>query len=119
MKKCNKVISLIIALALILTSLPITLGSSTFTSSAAEIRATDSTLVLKRPVASVYVTEVTRVAYARNSMKQPSGSNSVIVKATPSGMPELNGTFSSAIAYAGETPLEVEFTEFTYETKGE
>lgn len=105
MKKCRKVLSLFIALTLILSSLPITLGSSAFTASAAEVRATDASLVLKRPVASVYVTDITRVAYAVNSMKQPSGSNSVIVKATPSGMPELNGTFSSAIAYAGETPV--------------
>lgn len=110
MKKCRKVISLIIALTLILSSLPITLGSSAFTSAAAEVRATDSSLVLKRPVASVYVTEVTRVAYALNSMKQPSGSNSVIVKATPSGMPELNGTFTSATAYAGETPVATQIT---------
>ena len=105
MKKCRKVISLIIALTLILSSLPITLGSPVFTAVAADARATDSSLVLKRPVASVYVTDITRVAYAVNSMKQPSGSNSVIVKATPSGMPELNGSFTSATAYAGETPV--------------
>ncbi len=105
MKKCRKVISLLIALTLILSSLPITLGSPAFTAAAAEARATDASLVIKRPVASVYVTDITRVAYAVNSMKQPSGSNSVIVKATPSGMPELSGNFVSATAYAGETPV--------------
>ncbi len=101
MKLCRKVISLLIAITLILSSLPITLG---MTASAAEPRATDASLVLKRPVASIYVTDITRVAYAANSMKQPSGDNSVIVKATPSGMPELNTSFPE-VAYAGETPV--------------
>ena len=102
MKSCRKIISLLIAITLILSSLPFSLVTSA--SAADNAKAADSSLAIKRPVASVYVTDVTRVAYAKNSMKQPSGSNSVIVNATPSGMPELNGTFSSAIAYAGETP---------------
>ena len=101
MKSCRKVISLLIAITLILSSLPITLAT---TASAAEPRATDASLVLKRPVASVYVTDVTRVAFERYSMRQPLGSNSVIVNATPSGMPELNTSFPT-VAYAGETPV--------------
>ena len=101
MRLSKKVISLLIAITLILSSLPF----SVIRSAAATTGVTDSSLALRRPVASVYVTDVTRVAYSRYSMKQPSGSNSVIVKATPSGMPELNGNFTSAIAYAGETPV--------------
>ncbi|MEE1065098.1 MAG: hypothetical protein UH249_03105 [Acutalibacteraceae bacterium] len=103
MKSCKKIISLLIAITLILSSLPLSLATQA--SAAADPRAADSTLAIRRPVASVYVTDVTRVAYAKNSMRQPSGGNSVIVNATPSGIPELNGNFSSVIAYAGETPM--------------
>ena len=103
MKSCKKIISLLIAITLLLSSLPFSLATQA--SAAADPRAADSSLAIRRPVASVYVTDVTRVAYAKNSMRQPSGSNSVIVNATPSGMPELNGNFSSVIAYAGETPM--------------
>ena len=42
MKKCRKVISLLIAITLVLSSLPITLGSPAFTAAAADARATDS-----------------------------------------------------------------------------
>ncbi len=107
MKSIRKIISFIIAMAIVLSSLP--LAVETLTASAAE--PADSSLVMNRPVASVNVTEVTRVAYASYSMKQPSGSNSVIVKATPSGMPELRSNFNS-IAYAGETPVatQISFT---------
>ena len=52
-----------------------------------------------RPQVEFYCTEVTRVAASVNSM-QPGNK---IVKATPSGVPELSGEFSSQ-AYAGETP---------------
>ncbi|HAX84390.1 MAG TPA: hypothetical protein DCY15_08120, partial [Ruminococcaceae bacterium] len=62
----------------------------------------DPQLVLNRPTAGIYVNEVTRVAYASNSLKPPSGNNSVIVKATKSGVPYLSGKFAN-IAYAGET----------------
>ncbi len=103
MKSCKKIISFLIAITLILSSLPFSL--MTTASAAAEQRSTDSSLAIRRPVASVYVTDVTRVAFEKYSMKQPSGSNSVIVNATPSGIPELNGNFSSVIAYAGETPV--------------
>ena len=74
MRLSKKVISLLIAITLILSSLPF----SVIRSAAATTGVTDSSLALRRPVASVYVTDVTRVAYSRYSMKQPSGSNSVI-----------------------------------------
>ncbi|MBQ8574642.1 MAG: hypothetical protein IJ447_01160 [Clostridia bacterium] len=109
MKSVKKVISLIIAVALVLSSLPFAVSFGTLTASASV--AADSSLVINRPMATVAVTEVTRVAYSTYSMKQPSGSNSVIVKATPSGMPELAGNFNS-LAYAGETPVatQISFT---------
>ena len=105
MRSFKKIISLLIAITLVLSSIP-------FTMPTASAAAVDASVVIKRPVASVYVTDVTRVAFAKNSMKQPLGSDSVIVKATPSGMPELNGRFASVIAYAGETPVatQVSFT---------
>ena len=110
MKSCRKIISFLIAITLILSSLPFSLVTQA--AAAADPKAADSSLAIRRPVASVHVTDVTRVAYAKNSMRQPSGSNSIIVKATPSGMPELNGNFSSVIAYAGETPMatQISFT---------
>ena len=98
MKITKRIFSLITAIALLVTIVPFTASEA----SAANVAA-DSSLVIKRPVASVYVTDVTRVAFAQNSMKQPSGSNSVIVSATPSGMPQLNSSFPQ-VAYAGETP---------------
>ncbi len=102
MKSVKKIMSVLIALALAVTSLPIALVSA----DAAEVRAVpaDQSLVIKRPMATVQVTDVTRVAYARYSMRQPVGSDSVIVNATPSGMPELAGNFNS-LAYGGETPV--------------
>ncbi|MBR3836027.1 MAG: hypothetical protein IKJ69_04470 [Clostridia bacterium] len=109
MKLIKKVISFILAAALVLTALPFTFTGFGIVASASV--PADSTLDIDRPAANVTVTEVTRVAYASNSMKQPAGSNSVIVRATPSGVPMLNGYFTS-IAYAGETPVstQVSFT---------
>ncbi|MBQ5591453.1 MAG: hypothetical protein IIU80_00705 [Clostridia bacterium] len=101
MKNIKRLASLIIAFALIMTSLPFTIT----TASAAPDISANSSLAIRRPMAIVNVTDVTRVAYAVNSMRSPSGSNSVIVKATPSGIPELGGAFASSIAYAGETPV--------------
>ena len=105
MKISKRIFSLITAVALLLTVVPYTVSGV----SAASVTA-DSSLVLKRPAASMYVTDVTRVAYAQNSMKQPEGSNSVIISATPSGIPQLNGTFTAAIGYAGETPTPTQIT---------
>ena len=99
MKISRKVISVIIAVALVLTALPL----SIVTAGAASNQPDDS-LKLNRPMANMYVTPVTRVAYALYSMKAPTGSNSVIVKSTPSGMPYLSYG-KTALAYAGETPV--------------
>ena len=54
---------------------------------------------ITRPVVDFYCTPVTRVAKAANSMEP----GNQIVKATPSGVPELSGAYAQQ-AYAGETP---------------
>ena len=108
MKLKRKVISIVMVIALVLSSVPLTLMPGGFTAAAAPA---DPKLVLNRPTAGIYVNEVTRVAYASNSLKPPSGNNSVIVKATKSGVPYLSGKFAN-IAYVGETPYatQISFT---------
>ncbi len=63
---------------------------------------------IERPVVKFYCTEVTRVAAASGSTEP----GTTIVKATPSGVPELSGSWASQ-AYAGETPAA---TRVTFET---
>jgi len=101
MKKISKFLGIVLTIAIVITSLPFTAGQLSIKADAAS---SDSNLSLTRPSASVTVTEVTRVAYASNTMQPPSGSNSEIVKATPSGIPYMTGTYASRI-YAGETPV--------------
>ncbi len=102
LKKIKKIISILIAAALVLVTFPFETVS---TSAAAPNINADASLVLNRPQASVIVTEVTRVAYQTYSMMAPSGNNSVIVQSTPSGIPYLGTYRSHTIGYAGETPV--------------
>ncbi len=60
---------------------------------------------IERPRVEFYCTEVTRVASSANSLEL--GTN--IVKATPSGVPEFDGAYSSQL-YAGETPAATRIT---------
>ncbi|HAY72780.1 MAG TPA: hypothetical protein DCY31_02835, partial [Ruminococcaceae bacterium] len=106
MKLKRKIISIIAVIALVISSIPLTLMPGGITAEAAPA---DPTLVLNRPTAGIYVNEVTRVAYASNSIKPPSGNNSVIVKATKSGVPYLSGKFAN-IAYCGETPYSTQIS---------
>lgn len=108
MKLKRRVISALMIVALVLTSIPLTFMPGSVTASAAPAEAS---LVLNRPTAGVYVNEVTRVAYSSDSMKPPSGDNSVIVKATKSGMPYLSGKYAE-MAYVDETPYatQISFT---------
>lgn len=108
MKLKRKVISILMVIALVLSSVPLTFMPGGVTATAAPA---DPKLVLNRPTAGIYVNEVTRVAYANDSLKPPSGTNSVIVKATKSGVPYLSSKFAT-IAYAGETPYatQISFT---------
>jgi hypothetical protein len=98
MKSVKKIVSILMITALVISSVPFAMVSSSALSASA-----DASLVLNRPAASIVVTDVTRVAYAANSMKQPSGTNSVIVSATPSGIPYTTGKYIG-LAYGGETP---------------
>ncbi|MBE6783819.1 MAG: hypothetical protein E7536_07380 [Ruminococcaceae bacterium] len=65
---------------------------------------------IARPDVTFTVTPVTRVALAANSLEP----GTAIVKATPSGVPELSGSYA-AQAYAGETPIatKIEFQSNT------
>ena len=60
MKLKRKVISIVMVIALVLSSVPLTLMPGGFTAAAAPA---DPKLVLNRPTAGIYVNEVTRVAY--------------------------------------------------------
>ncbi len=64
---------------------------------------------IERPVVTCYCTPVTRVAAAVGSTEP----GSTIVKATPSGIPELSGAYATQ-AYAGETPA---YTRITFQTQ--
>ena len=94
MKRTKRVISFVLVVLLIAVGIPFS------ASAASEV---DSSLVLNRPKASMVVTEVTRVAYDETSFKAPTGTNSVIVKATPSGIPYTTSP-NAEQGYAGETP---------------
>ena len=59
----------------------------------------------ERPETQFYCTEVTRVAKGPNLLEH----GDTIVKATPSGVPELSGTYVTQ-AYAGETPTKTTVT---------
>ncbi|MBR3589336.1 MAG: hypothetical protein IKL16_07205 [Clostridia bacterium] len=60
---------------------------------------------VKRPEVDFYCTEITRVAKAVDSVEP----GDTIVKATPSGVPELTGSYVE-LAYAGETPVKTTVT---------
>ncbi len=63
---------------------------------------------IARPQVEFYCTDITYVAAAANSLEP----GSTIVKATPSGVPELSGSYA-AQAYAGETPAATRVTFVT------
>ena len=67
---------------------------------------------IERPDVSFSCTPITRVAKAANSVEP----GNKIVKATPSGVPELSGSYASQ-AYAGETPSATKLT-FKSDTDG-
>ena len=108
MRRIKKVLSMLLAVAMLLTLAPISavsfaagdisIGDETGDTNTAQ---SDS---LIRPNATVAVSPITRVAYSTaEPFKAPNGENSVIVAATPSGIARASYTYVAA-AYGGETP---------------
>ena len=96
--RTGRIISVILALAMILTMAPVSFGSF---ASAVDIgdETVDITKAhsdeLIRPNATVEVTPVTRTCFSlSNPYKEAVGSNSYIIAATPSGIAKTNYTFA-------------------------
>ena len=98
MKTTKRILSSILALVMLFS-----LCSTGFTASAVESNGSILDEIKLEPIArpnvSFTCTPITRVALAANSLEP----GTAIVKATPSGVPELSGSYT-AQAYAGETP---------------
>ena len=104
MKNVKRIISSVMALIVALSGLSVGLTATAVTSNSSILKE----IVLEptpRPQVQFYCTEVTRVAAGANSMEL----GKQIVKATPSGVPELSGTHASQ-AYAGEVPAATRIT---------
>ena len=104
MKRSKRILSSIMALLMVLSVV-----STGFTAFAVESNGSIlKEIVLEpspRPQVQFYCTDVTRVAAGANTMDP----GKQIVKATPSGIPELSGEHVSQ-AYAGETPAATRIT---------
>ena len=99
MKTAKRILSTALALLMVLSVCSTGFSvSASDTASGSILKEIDMTPVA-RPSVDFYCTEVTRVAAGVNSAE----TGTTIVKATPSGVPELSGTYVSQ-AYAGETP---------------
>ena len=98
MKTTKRILSSVLALVMLFS-----LCSTGFSASAVESNSAILDEIVLEPIArpnvSFTCTPVTRVALAANSLEP----GTAIVKATPSGVPELSGSYT-AQAYAGETP---------------
>ncbi len=105
----KRILSVIMAVALILTIVPMGVSAveinSGETYSANNAMVDDGTGREVIPMATVTATEVVRVAAASGSMAK----GTTIVSATPSGVPQIGGSFT-AEAYAGETPSAAQIT---------
>ncbi len=109
MKMTKRILSSVMVLLMVLSVV-----STGFTAFAVESNGAVLEEIVLEPIARPDVTftctPVTRVALAANSMEP----GTTIVKATPSGVPELSGAYA-AQAYAGETPsaTKIEFQSNT------
>ncbi len=100
MKGKNRVVSLILAAAMIIGIMPWSAISFAQGEPGVQTQAAEITPLRRpKPEVSLYADPVTRVAHAQYS----TSSGSTIVAATPSGIPELNAEYATQ-AYAGETP---------------
>lgn len=111
MKTSKRILSSVLAILMVFSVCSIGLTATAVDSTSGAIL---DEIVLEptaRPKVEFTCTEVTRVAAAVGSVEP----GSTIVKATPSGVPELSGTYASQ-AYAGETPAATKVTFKTVST---
>ncbi len=100
----KKTLSLILSITIVVSALSIGFTANAIEPTGTVFKAIPTTPG-ERPTAQFFCTEVTRVAKAVNSIEP----GNKIVKATPSGVPELSGSYA-AQAYAGETPSATRIT---------
>ena len=112
MKNIKKIISMILITTMIIATLNVSFSANAIDSATGSVFTPIPTTPGERPDVEFYCTEITRVAKAVNSVEP----GTTIVKATPSGVPELSGAYASQ-AYAGETPSATKIT-FTSKTVG-
>ncbi|MBP3329428.1 MAG: FIVAR domain-containing protein [Clostridia bacterium] len=104
MKKMKKVLSVLLVVVMTFSIFTSVISAETITPTGTVFKEIPTTPG-ERPTAEFFCTEVTRVAKGANSVEP----GNVIVKATPSGVPELSGAYA-AQAYAGETPSATKIT---------
>ncbi len=105
MKVTKKILSLILVSVMLISMFSTGLSVNAVESPTGTIFKPLPTTPAERPAVQFYCTEVTYVAKAVNSVEP----GTTIVKATPSGIPELSGTYA-AQSYAGETPAATKIT---------
>ena len=102
MAKSRRILSVVLAILMVLTMVPLGLFGTASAVSDGEISTSSIELsksFLERPEITISSTAVIRTAASANSQ----AAGTTIVKATASGLPELSGTRAEAF-YAGETP---------------
>ncbi len=105
MKITKKILSLILVGVMVFSTFSMAISVNASDIGTGTVFTPIPTTPAERPDVQFYCTEVTRVAKAVNSVEP----GTIIVKATPSGVPELSGTYASQ-AYAGETPAATKIT---------
>ncbi len=104
MSKAKKIISMLLAVAMVLTVAPVSVLAS-----AADVEYTYGDVSFSKTnftVDTSATTDVIRIAASAGSFSVPaSGTAGTIVAATPSGIPQNSGTYAS-VAYAKETPAQ-------------
>ena len=116
MRITKNVLSIILVIAMLLTAAPMSVYGFAIGDTGLTVDSEDDTIntaqsdTLIRPNATLSVTPVTRVTYSTASpFKLPDDSHSVIIAATPSGIPKASFKYVAA-AYAGETPTSTTIT---------
>ncbi len=105
MKNTKKILSLVLVAIMVFSTFSVGISVNAADTGSGTVFTPIPTTPAERPDVQFYCTEVTRVAKAVNSVEP----GTTIVKATPSGVPELSGAYASQ-AYAGETPAATKIT---------